>query len=443
LPFLADFVQKREAFLDPSNFKEYVYSIDEILEQDGRKVLKIAFTPKFTSKGQYKGYFHLDKNTLAFLDFNISFTQNGCEKRSKSLKSNLKSKSGSYILKYAVTENRYFLKYLLYTEEFQDLKSGKTYTKTNEYLTTEIKGENATPIPLQEQDMLSTVFSVRATSVSESEWEDYNMLTKEPIQLAYSEQQSKQILEQNKSTSNPYSKGEKLIRIVSRMYSSVYLDVAPTNYPDGETSFLYRPTAQYSFKMNKSIYQVENQTNFGMSIGYNLSTRFSVFGAQEISLNKNKWEAITLGISYNIGLKSYGKRLLLSPELSIASTNYGVFLGEFDNSGSFSAEGKKFNSDKIKFYAGEQTFRLQPGIILKKDLSRSMKLFLGAEYNLNLSSRDLLYVQESSGFSLFRKKTSLALNSPDISFTTSQSTSWSKAFSQSTVNFKVGIIFGR
>lgn len=443
LPFLADFVQQRKAFLDPANIKDYAYSIDQIVEQEGMTVLKISFAPKFNSKGQYKGYFHLEKNTLTFLDFNFSYSENGREKRSKSLKSNLKSNSGSYLLKYGIIDNRYFLKYVLYKEEFQDLNSEKKYTKTNEYLTTEINADNTTPIPLQEQDMLSTVFSVRATSVTKSDWDDYTILAKEPIQLAYSEQQAKQILEHAQTKINLFSNKEKLIRIASRMQSSLYLSIAPTDYPDGQSPFLYKPSTLNTFQISKPIYQVKNQLNIGMSMGYNLSNRFSIFATQESSLNNNKWEAVSLGLSYNIGLKSYGKKLLLSPELSIASTDYGVFLGEFNNSESFRAEGKKFNSDKIKLYAGEKTFLIQPGFTIRKDLSRSLKLFVGIDCDLKLSSREVLFIHESSGFSMLRKKATMPLNRPQISYSITPLENWKDAYYLSTFKVKVGIILGR
>jgi hypothetical protein len=443
LPFLADFVQQREAFLNPGSFKQYIYSIDEILEQDGMTILKVAFTPKFTSKGLYKGYFHLDKDALTFLDFNFTYTEDKKDKRSNSIHSNLQCISGSYRLNYAKNENHYFLKYILYTEEFKDLKSGKNYTKTNEYVTTEINQDNTSPIPLQEQDLLSTVFSVRATSVNESKWNDYTMLTKEPLQLAFSENQSKQILDRDQTKIHLFSNKEKLIRIASRMQSTIYLSLIPTDYSEGEASFLFSPTDQHTFQIDQPIYQVENQKNLSMSLGYRLSNRFNIFGAQETSLNKNKLEAVSLGILYNIGMKSYGKKLLLSPELSIESTNYGIYLGEFNNSESFRAGGKKINSEKIKLYVGERAFCIQPGLTLNRDLSRNIKLLVGAGYSIKLSSKDLLYVDESSGFSAFRRKTNVPLNEPGITYSIRQSGSWADTYNLSSFNLKIGIILGK
>lgn len=443
LPFLADFVQQRKAFLDPATIKDYTYSIDQKVEQEGMTVLKISFAPKFNSKGQYKGYFNLEKNTLTFLDFTFSYTENGREKRSKSLKSNLKSKSGSYSLKYEQFENQYFLKYIFYSEEFQDLNSEKVYTKTNEYVTTEINTENTTPIPLQEQDMLSTVFSVRATSVTKSNWEDYTVLAKEPIQLAFSEQQAKQIMEQTQSKIDLISNKEKLIRIATRMQSSLYLRIASTNHPDGQSSFLYKPTEQTTFQINKPVHQVENQINIGISLGYNLSNRFNIFTTQESSLNKTKWEAKSLGLSYAIGLKSYGKKLLITPELSIVSTHYGIYLGEFNNLEAFRAGGEKFNSERIKLYAGEKTYVIQTGFTVKKDLSKSMKFFAGMNYDQKLSSVEALFIDESSGFPLLRKNVTVPLNVPQITYKTGQIGNWTDAFFLSSFNLKVGVILGR
>lgn len=442
IPFRGDFVQRRDDFLNPSEFKHYSYSVDETFIEDGHVIYKITFYPKGSYKGYYKGFFHIDKETLTFLDLHFSYTLAGCEKRSKYLSSSksLKSLNGSYFLKYTSIDNRYFLKYIHYSEDFQDAGSGRTYQKSNEYLTSEINKDNANPIPLDEQDMFSTVFSVKAIPVSESTWKDYNVLSGTPVPLAYSEQQSKQILSENKSKTGGSVSKEKLIKLAMRVQSSFYLNRVPLYKKAELTSFSYRPASQHTFQLNKPVVLPENQVNWGMSIGYNLSNRLGVFMTEEYSLSADKWKAYSLGISYNIGLKTYGKRLLLSPQLSVNSMNYGIYLGEYNNLGAFRAAGKKMNADQIQLYAGERAFGLQPGLTFKKDLSRTLKLFLEVDYCWKFNSQDRLFIEESSGF-LFRTKTHIPLNRPEVSY--SSNLPEKDLFNSSFLNLKAGIILGR
>ncbi|HET6555993.1 MAG TPA: carboxypeptidase-like regulatory domain-containing protein [Prolixibacteraceae bacterium] len=445
LPFLADYVQQREAFLNPAEFKHYNYSMDEIIRMDDQVIYKIAFKPKEPDKGKYEGFFHIDQKTLAFLDFQFSYSPFGCEQRSRSLsylKGKLNSLNGLYVIKYALIDNRYFLKYILYSEDIQDVSSGIVYKKTNEYLTSEMDKENTNPIPLDEQDMLSTVFSVKATSVNESTWKDYNVLNSQPMQLALSEQQAKQLLMKNKSQRIGFSSKEKITKLVMRMQSSFYVSSAKLYNKAEITSFLYRPANEHTFQLGKPVVQPENQVNLGMSLGYNLSNRFSVLMAEEYSLNADKWKLYSLGLSYNIGLKSYGKRLLLSPQLSVNSMNYGIYMGEFNNTEAFKAGNRKISADKFRLYIGEKAFGLQPGVMLKKDLSRTLKLFLGVDYCWKINSQSRLFIEESSGF-MFRRKTSIPLNSPQVTYSMNPTGLEKDAFNASFINFKVGIILGR
>lgn len=442
IPFRGDFVQRRDDFLNPAEIKHYSYSIDETFIQDGHVIYKIAFRPKEPDKGYFEGFFHLDKETLAFLDFHFSYTSSGCKQRSKSLSSSkyLKSLNGSYILKYTSINNRYYLKYIHYSEDFQDAGNGRTYQKSNEYLTSEINKDNVNPIPLDEQDMFSTVFSVKATPVSESTWKDYNVLTGAPVHLAYSEQQSKHILSENKSKTAVSLPKEKLIKLAMRIQSSFFINTVSVNDRAEITSFSYRPTNQHTFQLSNPTVQPENQLNMGMSLEYKLSNRLSILMAEEYSLNVHKWKAFSLGLCYNIGLKTYGKKLLLSPQLSVNSMSHGIHVGEFTSTETFKAGSKKMNADKIQLYVGEKAFGLQPGLTFRKDLSRTLKLLVGVDYCWKINPRRRLFVEESSGF-LFRRKTSIPLDRPEVSYSTNLSEK--DLFNSSFLNLKVGIILGR
>jgi hypothetical protein len=445
LPFRADFVQQREAFLNPAEFKHYSYSLDEIIVQDGKVVYKVSFKPKEPNKGKYEGFFHIDQKTLTFLDIHFSYSSYGYEQRSiylSAFKPKLNCVDWSIILKYVPVDNHYFLKYLLFREDLQEADSGRVYQKINEYVTSDINKENKSPIPLGEQDMLSTVFSVKATSVNQSTWKDYNVLGSEPLQLTFSEQQARQLLMENKSAKTGFSRKEKYIRTILRLQSSIYLNRVPLYNKAEITSFLYSPSDQCTFQLGNPIAVKETQLNYGMSIEYKVSNRFSFFINEELSLNSHQWRSYSGGLSYNIGLKSYGRRLLLTPELSVNSKHYGISMGEYNNAGSFMAGNKKINSEKIKLFLGERALGIQPGVMIKKDISRTMKLFLGVDYCWNINSQGRLFIEESSGF-LFRKKANISLNRPEITYSTSQSGRESKLFNTSFFNFKAGIILGR
>lgn len=443
IPFSADFVQQRKAFLDPAEFKHYSYSVDEILQMDDRVVYKIVFRPKEPDKGKYEGLFHIDQKTLTFLDFHFSYSSYGREQRTKYLSGfPLQLKCGNWftILKYVPVDNQYFLKYVFHREELQETGNGRVYEKVNEYITSDINREDVKPIPLDEQDMLSTVFSVKATSVNESTWKDYNVLNSEPLPLAFSQQQAKQLLLENKSSRTGLSAKEKHIKRLLRLQSSLYLSCTSLYNRAELTSFSYRPTNQHTFQLSNPTVQPENQLNMGMSLEYKLSNRLSILMAEEYSLNADKWKAYSLGLCYNIGLKTYGKKLLLSPQLSVNSMSHGIHVGEFTSTETFKAGSKKMNADKIQLYVGEKAFGLQPGLTFKKDLSRTLKLLVGVDYCWKINPRRRLFVEESSGF-LFRRKTSIPLDRPEVSYSTNLSEK--DLFNSSFLNLKVGIILGR
>lgn len=445
IPFTADYVQQRKEFLNPAEFKHYSYSVDEIIRMDDKVVYKIAFKPKEPDKGKYEGFFHIDQKTLTFLDFQFSYSSLGRDQRSQylsSFKPKLNCVNWSFILKYVPVDNRYFLKYVFHREDLQEADSGRVYEKINEYITSDINREDVKPIPLDEQDMLSTVFSVKATSVNESTWKDYNVLTNEPLPLAFSQQQAKQLLEENKSQRIGFSSKEKITKLVMRMQSSFYVSGASPSNKAEITSFLYQPTNQHTFQLSKPVVLPETQLNMGMSLGYNLSNRLSVFMGEEYSLKADKWKLYSLGLSYNIGLKSYGNRLLLSPQLSVNSMNYGIYMGEFSNTETFKAGNRKINADKIRLYVGEKAYGLQPGVTLKKDISHTLKLYLGADYCWKINPQRRLFIEESSGF-MFQKKTSIPLNSPEVNYSMNPMSIERNTFNSSFINFKVGIILGR
>lgn len=412
---------------------------------DDRVVYKIAFRPKEPDKGKYEGFFHIDQKTLAFLDFQFSYSPYGREQRTKYLSGfplKLTCENWTFNLKYIPVDNQYFLKYVFHREELHEGNKNRIYEKINEYITSDINREDAKPIPLDEQDMLSTVFSVKATSVNESTWKDYNVLNSEPLPLAFSQQQAKQLLMENKSQSTGLSAKEKHIRTILRLQSSLYL-CGVSLYNRAEiTSFLYQPTNQHTFQLSKSFVQPETQVNLGVTLEYKLSNRLSVLMAEEYSLNADKWKLYSLGLSYNIGLKTYGKKLLLSPQLSVNSMNYGIHMGEFTSMETFKAGSKKMNADKIQLYVGEKAFELQPGLTFKKDLSRTLKLLVGVDYCWKINPRRRLFVEESSGF-LFRRKTTIPFNSPQVSYSINPSGLEKNAFNSSLLNFKVGIILGK
>ena len=438
LPFLADFIQQRKDFFDLTKIKDYAYLVEQTIKQDSSIILKISFAPKFNSKGQFKGCFYVNAKTIAVTELNISYSKTGREKRSKSLNSNLESESGSYRINYSPIGNQYYLKHILYIEKLKDQKTGKIYTKTNEYLTTEVDVSKATPIPLQEQEMLSTIFSVKAIPSAKSSWDDYNILAKETLQLAYTEEEAKKILDK-KTTVFFISNKEKLIKLLSHTQSLLFLNTQPTRSQNELTTLTYTASLKNSFQIEDPVSQIDNQMNFGISLGYSLTNRISVFATQESSVNRNKWESISFGASYNFALKSYGRKLLLTPEIAITRSQYGSLMGEFNTNEPFRANGAKFNSQKIKLYAGEKAFILQLGFTLRKDISRNIKLFGGINYNLSLSSEKGIFVHESSGFSLLRRKTFVAADDPKISY----KTIWPDISKTKSINVKIGIILGK
>lgn len=101
IPLYGDNVKRRSEFISPSGFKKYSYSIAKS-QLDGKSAYKIEFTPKKSKKAESKGVFYLDKESLAYLYFDYSYSEYGNKKRNNylSTKSKLRSKSRRIKIKY-------------------------------------------------------------------------------------------------------------------------------------------------------------------------------------------------------------------------------------------------------------------------------------------------------------------------------------------------------
>ena len=83
-PLRADDVKRRREFISPGGFNDYKYSISKSII-DGREAYKVEFFPQKVNSASYKGAFYLDLETLAYLYFDYSYSEQGLKIRNRQL----------------------------------------------------------------------------------------------------------------------------------------------------------------------------------------------------------------------------------------------------------------------------------------------------------------------------------------------------------------------
>lgn len=105
----------------------------------------------------------------------------------------------------------------------------------------------------------------------------------------------------------------------------------------------------------------------------------------------------------------------------ICGVNYffsqdGYKIGNFSSESTFKAGGKKIRADKIALYVGKKKQGLSFDFGLRTKLHKFYSLFVTAGYQLDLSERDRLFIQEKSGCFLTRKKTDISLKDATVQY---------------------------
>ncbi len=402
-PLNYDYVKNRYAFLDDANFKKYIYQIDSLIVQGDQKLLKINFSPKYRSNARFKGYLLMDIDTKVIIRIDFTYSSEGKKKRTQNLKHNLEALDLRSIIQYEEIDGKYFFKYSYDSQLIRNTSKDIEYNLLAEYVTTNIDKDNNDPIPYSEQDLYTAIFSSEAEDYSNSTWKDYTTLSLDSTtQLQISNNQSVELLSNKQNqTSNPYLASD-IVSFASNMYFGLTMEFKQYDFHP-YIQFNYLPNQNYSIPVALNNSTEDYSGLMGILYGYRLSNNCLLFIETKEELISNFYKSTHLGFTYDLALKSYGKRIFISPTISIGSIKYGINTKTFSNTQEFKIKRKTFDADKLSLTVGKAGFELKTGIDFKKELTDKLTLSISPYYSLEFGTVPKLFIKEKSGFFLTRK----------------------------------------
>lgn len=388
-----DMVKCRESFLKPG--KNYQYTYEGLTAYEGQKVHMISFSPKDNASEQYCGTLFIHDKTLSYLRVELELTNSGLEKRfsnALSIDHGLNSRKKTILINYSLADSVCVLKSIHGHENFDD-EDNSVFYSSGSYIVSAYKTADIISIPYSEQISIGYVPSVEAENYSDANWKNYNTLANV---LNIDTVRTKETFQTGPSS---LSKREKWANIIRK------------------TELSYK-IAHHSYSLSSGLYQlningvsyVKNLSGAGttlaleMNIGYRLSKHLSAGytlgeGFSENNLHSNHGPYI----EYKLPLKTMGKQIIFCPNLSYVWNKFGRSVGVQEVKPDFSFGGRKFKQDKIKAYPGIKHEGVKLGGSLLYQISNFIYLDLQLSYYLPVSSEDVLYLEEKSGFFLMRK----------------------------------------
>lgn len=442
LPTYSDKVKVRSSFISPKTFDKYDYNILSA-KFEGKTVYKVDFHPKESEKERFKGAFYLDKESLAYLYFEYTFTNYGKKKRNSYLsRSLLETIFSKTIIKYRKVDGIYYLSYISDFESLFSKKIEQEMVQFNEYITTDINSQNADPIPFADQSQYRDVFFIKSKDIQETTWKGSNIIIPDSALtklIEYTPDKAQYLLNKKHQLPKDYQFKQKLVKVITRMYFDIDFETRTTS-EIVNANILYAPSLNHNFGKNFNA-RKEQVFSYGMKMGYKFNRKWDVNCYAASSLGKYLWELESVGFAYETPIVNRGRQLLFMGGVNYFFSKAGYYLGNYKSGHSFRAGRKKIRADKIALYIGKKKQGVSFDLGLKTKLYRFYSLFVMAGYRVNFSERDRLFIKEKSGFILTRKNTDISLKDSSIRYFENRVQTTKTSFDTDDFYLKAGIRF--
>jgi hypothetical protein len=403
MPHKLDIVHSRKEFIQPSNFKDYKYQLEQEVLYDGKPAFRIAFAPKENERGIAKGTFLIDNETLAYIQFDYQLTVGGIKQRMLGFLGPLKMRSSVKSVSYYKYSNKWYLNSIQSNNEYQNTATGKLLEATDDFVITSVEFNDVKPIPFEEQLQYTEIFADVATEYSKSFWKDYTILEQgrsatEDNELQHSIADSEQFL--STKFKNPRSTRDYLINFIQRLCFDYGVIGTSASIPANTYTFNYALSngSQYHFSgtgrspfISLAYYQL---------IGFKLNQQWLVYSEEQQSFGSQSYllKNRSYGISRNICIKHGGQQFFMEPSLAYFRNFSGIDGGKLANTDkNLKIADRKFDAKKIAFYPGSLDQGLKAGLLFKTRINKFLYFVIGGNYNWNFSESPKLYVVEKTG----------------------------------------------
>ncbi len=378
-----DFIQNRSGFINPSNFKDYRYSV-----QKTDNFYKINFRKKDTEHAM-SGYFLLDTLSLAYTE--------ACYFRERDEDAiYFKKLDAENYWKFVKIDENYFLKYSYFKGEGFDKFRKKKFHHFNEYLATEISPNYTKKIPETEQVNFFDVFMDEIPDYSDNYWDGYTIVEADSLlkQNQLKQDGFQAILNYKEKT----EKRKKFLAVISKLSLKYGITYSVPQIMSGEYEFQL-PAINQTFTE-----QFGNQTSWSLSgsVGYFFRHNLAVLLSSENSLGDGCiYRETLLGFDLKTRMNSFGTPNYLSFKAGLGNAMSMLKLGTFRNSKTIQWGNKKLNASKISAFAGNQSWVFKPTVGFSRYLKGKSSWYVDFSYVLPFSSKEIIALKEKSG--LFRK----------------------------------------
>jgi CarboxypepD_reg-like domain len=416
-PFIGisdDLIKTKPAVLRPDK-KNYNYQLLDITANDGKEVWIIGFTKK---GGNVKGKLFIEKESKAYLRTEV--TSNSDSTNNISL-SAVRTVKGTGQIFYNKVGDKWFLHYWNYQKIQFNKQLNKNTLVAGEFSVSKINVDSITDIPFMQRLGYTEVFSRLQNNFTEDFWQGATTLLPDSIlQSQLTPLQTKEKRDElinyvapvptnKEKKSKSTSQSKKISRFISRLGFSYGVQMLPYSLNNSQLSLMY-PSALSVLNFSKSINSLGLPLLFASEFSFRLNKRWKVFTNQSSDFSSQyDFDSRTFGIKYSMQLNRRGNPLLLRPSAEVGNHTFGIVFPTFKNTEGINYNGKQINDKKLRFLVGERVTSSRLALSLDKKMSGLRWLYLSAGYYAELKKQNRLFLNNESGFFLFRKNRSMPL----------------------------------
>ena len=413
IPFSSDVVLNRTKYITPRYFKEYNFDFNGIMKLGDQEFYEISFAKTTQDTSRIKGTMLIDKETLAYVQFDISgeIDKHHPQVRKREFKDRVV---------YEKLGDKWYFKYYTYTREDYRI-IGDTLYGSVDYVTTAIKTDSVRPIPYEKRVLLLDIPVIKAEEYNPGGWTDYDILKNVEAgqtNFQFSIGEAEEIFNRSQPSPSLFSL-ERLLPYILRFYYELGISYKPAGVSAVTPHVSFLPGAGMSpFLIDNPQKKRDELVLTYQTFGYHLTRNIDL-------IYQASWDLFTpsmssseyhLGVGYRKNVKPTGRPLLLQASLMFAFRNYYSNLGKYDNPSPFTYKETKIDARKISFDYGVRQKALVPQIALSKSINTYMKLKVHVSYNWEIDKDNMFRIREREGGLFSKKKVTIPADDSGLGF---------------------------
>ncbi|MFN5168010.1 MAG: carboxypeptidase-like regulatory domain-containing protein [Cyclobacteriaceae bacterium] len=419
-PFIAvsnDLVKNQLEVLRPDR-KGYDYQLADVAKNMGLEVWVVSFQKK---DGTLRGRLFIEKDSKAYVRTEI--TRLYKDSASRSSWSRVHDIKGTVRNSYVKHGQHFFLAYTSIQKNQFNTQLNKPTTITAEFSTNEIFPDSLSHISFQDELEYTGIFSQIQDNFAQDFWRGSSAIVPDSSLQAQLKPltdsvevlplKNVQSRETDKKKPDEFKRLQRVVGLLTRISTGVGLQLLPLTVQGADLQLQYA-TPNQTLMFAAPLSETEFPVLLTGETAFKINKRFQAFVNITSDLSRQyEFKGASVGARYSFKLNKRGNPFLLRPSFAYGSMLMGMGTDVFDNPGDLSFDGKGVKDDRLRFYVGEQTRYLRPSFSFEKKLQRLRWIYVDVGYLFTLRQRNMLFLEDRSGFFLFRQFRGVTLENTD------------------------------